>query len=136
MDGNLYGVTSQGGQFDSSTALKISPSGNFTVVYTFSTAASFPFQNADGAEPVSIVQAMTGDLRGSTHAGRTDGTGTIFSLTTNGTLTTLYSFDGTYGAAPTGLRLAQDGNFYGTTTSGGPSGGEFSFESPQPARTR
>jgi len=47
------------------------------------------------------------------------GYGTIFKITTTGTLTTLHSFDLTDGAGPEGLVQASDGNFYGTTNSGG-----------------
>jgi uncharacterized repeat protein (TIGR03803 family) len=44
-------------------------------------------------------------------------------VTTNGTLTTLVSFNGINGMNPyAGLTLGADGNFYGTTTSGGGSG--------------
>jgi len=46
--------------------------------------------------------------------------GTIYRVTTNGNLTTLYAFNGTNGAYPAGtLLLANDRNFYGTTEAGG-----------------
>ena len=45
--------------------------------------------------------------------------GTIFQVTTNGTLTTLVSFSGTNGVNPNALTLGNDGNLYGTTQQGG-----------------
>ena len=48
--------------------------------------------------------------------------GTVFKVTTNGTLTTLVSFNCTNGANPhAALTLGNDGNFYGTTANGGSS---------------
>ena len=49
------------------------------------------------------------------------GYGTIFMMSTNGVLTTLYSFTGAEdGGWPyAGLVLGKDGNFYGTALSGG-----------------
>jgi uncharacterized repeat protein (TIGR03803 family) len=48
------------------------------------------------------------------------GYGTVFRVTTNGTLTMLVPFNGTNGSHPLGtLTLGSDGNFYGTTESGG-----------------
>jgi len=48
------------------------------------------------------------------------GCGTVFSITADGTLTTVHSFDDTDGAGPTGtLVQGTDGKFYGTTTGGG-----------------
>jgi uncharacterized repeat protein (TIGR03803 family) len=45
--------------------------------------------------------------------------GTVFKVTTNGTLTTLFSFSTNSGSStesyPGGLTQASDGNFYGTT---------------------
>ena len=52
------------------------------------------------------------------------GMGTVFKVTTNGTLTTLVSFNHTNGANPhAALTLGNDGNFYGTTAYGGSSNG-------------
>ena len=81
------------------------------------------------------MQAGNGNFFGTTHQGGanpncnglTNGCGTIFEVTPEGKLTTLYSFcsvkscaDGYY---PYGaLVQGQDGNFYGTTPYGGNSG--------------
>ena len=63
---------------------------------------------------------MDGNLYGVTGGGGSaGGYGTIFKISTTGTLTTLHSFDLTDGAGPEGLVQASDGNFYGTTNSGG-----------------
>src|SRR2546428_10143887 len=45
--------------------------------------------------------------------------GTVFRISTNGMLSTLYSFtSGTNGIGPDGLVQAADGNLYGTTGGG------------------
>jgi uncharacterized repeat protein (TIGR03803 family) len=64
------------------------------------------------------MQASDGKLYGTTQWG---GSGTVFQLTTNGQLTTLFSFAYTNGDTPNaGVIQAADGNFYGTTSFGGP----------------
>jgi len=79
----------------------------------------------NGSGPVAaLVQAADGDLYGTTYDGGANGAGTVFKITPSGELTTLYSFCSLSacadGEAPvTGLVLASDGNFYGTTTNGG-----------------
>ena len=70
-----------------------------------------------------MIQGADGNFYGTTEAGGTNGYGTVFRMTTQGTLTTLYSFsrdsDGanSYG----GLVQGADGSFYGTMEYGGTS---------------
>jgi uncharacterized repeat protein (TIGR02543 family) len=124
-DGNLYGTTIQGGAHDDGTVFKITLGGTLTTIYSFCVQGC-----ADGALPeAGLVQATDGNFYGTTEAGGTNGYGhgTVFKITPQGTLTTLYSFCAqngcTDGAAPF-ARLAQgaDGNFYGTTSNGGANG--------------
>jgi uncharacterized repeat protein (TIGR03803 family) len=70
-----------------------------------------------------LVQATNGYLYGTTFSGGARGYGTIFEVTLNGELTTLYSFCSqsgcTDGAQPfAALIQATDGNLYGTTADG------------------
>lgn len=99
----------------------------------------YSFDGTDGYSPQSsLVQATNGDLYGTTQVGGANpdctfysvavGCGTVFKVTTGGTLTTLYNFcskagctDGSY-PGPGALLQATNGDFYGVTTSGGASG--------------
>ncbi len=88
---------------------------------TFTTLVSFDGTN--GANLIgTLVQGRDGNLYGVTG-------GSLFKMTTEGTLTTLASFNGTNGILPhAGLVLATDGDFYGTTGFGSESYGD---EGPQ-----
>lgn len=83
------------------------------------------FNGADGVYPVGyLVQGTDGNFYGTTEGGGANGSGTIFKLTPQGRLTTVYSFcsqpNCADGMGPTvGLILATDGSFYGTTAWGG-----------------
>jgi uncharacterized repeat protein (TIGR03803 family) len=69
---------------------------NIVVLYAFS-------NSVDGATPEGgIIQASNGVLYGTTVNGGTNGWGAIFSITTNGLFTPLYSFKSstTDGATP------------------------------------
>jgi uncharacterized repeat protein (TIGR03803 family) len=71
-----------------------------------------------------LVQGTDGNFYGTTSAGGVQGSGTVFKITPGGAPTTLHSFcaqtNCTDGINPyTGLIQGTDGNFYGTTTSGG-----------------
>ena len=86
---------------------------------TIQTLCSFNFTT--GANPYAgLTLGTDGDFYGTTEYGGSTGHGTVFKVTTNGTLTTLHSFaGGRDGAAPyAGLTLGTDGNSYGTTEDG------------------
>jgi uncharacterized repeat protein (TIGR03803 family) len=140
-DANLYGVAAWGGTGNAGTVFRISPAGDFTVLYAFAEMSPGVNVNADGGLPASILQAADGTLYGSTTEGGPNGTGTVFRMTTSGDLTTLYTFgpcakcfflgtnlDGPIsyanadGALANAVMLASDGNLYGTTSLGGSSG--------------
>src|SRR6266436_2185129 len=90
---------------------------------TLMTLANFVGPN--GANPLfaPLAQGTDGNLYGTAQAGGAHQQGTVFKVTPAGTLTTIYSFCGQScgdGSAPyAGLVQATDGNFYGTTQSGG-----------------
>jgi uncharacterized repeat protein (TIGR03803 family) len=92
---------------------------------TFTTLVQFD-GNPDGEGPEygALVQGRDGNLYGTTAGGTTNsGAGTVFRMTPDGTLTTIYYFclsDCADGSTPVaGLVLGTDGNFYGTTALGG-----------------
>ncbi len=64
---------------------------------------------------------VDGNFYGTSSNGGVFDKGTVFQITTNGTLATLYSFSGgSDGSSPnSGVTQGTDGNFYGTTSSGG-----------------
>ena len=123
-DGYLYGCASHGGVNDISsggdgTVFKMTTNG--VLVWAVS------LNGTDGGDPVSgLVQHTNGVLYGTTKSGGANsisggGAGTVFAITTNGVLTSLYTFTGGLdGAFPqSGLVMGPDGGLYGVTTSGG-----------------
>jgi uncharacterized repeat protein (TIGR03803 family) len=136
-DGNFYGTTEYGGNagsiFGSSygTVFKITTNGTLTTLYSFGTVTNVSGYPQDGANPVAgLVQGSDGSFYGTTESGGTNDAGTVFKITTNGVLTSLYSFTGAiYGnngwSPQAGLVQGSDGNFYGTTEAGG-----GTFEAP------
>jgi len=113
-DGNFYGAAFLGGTNGDGAMFRLATNGALTTLYAFT-------GGSDGANPCAgLTQGADGKLYGTTFHGGTNGYGTVFKMTTNGTLTRLASFGGTNGAYPqAALLLASDGNFYGTTKSGG-----------------
>ncbi len=125
-DGNFYGITvfgglsGGGGALGDGTVFKITPTGTEAVLYSFGSSAS------DGVNPqAGLILGSDGNFYGTTSVGGTNGDGTVFKITPSGTETVLYSFgnsatDGQVPDAP--LIQGSDGNFYGTTATGGSSG--------------
>jgi uncharacterized repeat protein (TIGR03803 family) len=132
-DGNFYGTTIGGGaNYDAGTAFRITPSGVLTTLYSFCTQ-NLTGDCLDGALPDGVIQGSDGNFYGTTADGGVNRSGTVFSITPGGALTTLYSFCGQTdssgncldGSAPgAGVIQGSNGNFYGTTAVGGASGGE------------
>ncbi|HVI09533.1 MAG TPA: choice-of-anchor tandem repeat GloVer-containing protein [Candidatus Binatia bacterium] len=121
IDGSLYGTTSQGGDNGQGAIFKITPGGHFTSLYSFCSQTNC----ADGSFPYAgLILGADGNFYGTTELGGINGAGTVFRITPERALTTLYSFcsqancsDGSYPYAA--LLQASDGNFFGTTTQGG-----------------
>jgi uncharacterized repeat protein (TIGR03803 family) len=116
-DGNFYGTTLNGGANGYGSVFKITPSGTLTKLYSFCSQSNCP----DGIGPNGLVQATDGDFYGTTGGGGANVYyGTVFKITSHGTFTTLYSFDGADGEFPYGeLIQASNGKLYGMTGQGG-----------------
>jgi uncharacterized repeat protein (TIGR03803 family) len=129
-DGNFYGTTLQGGTNTNcrdgcGTVFRISPSGSNTTLYSFAGSPN------DGNYPGGVlVQGSDGNFYGTSFYGGTSancngGCGTVFRISPSGSEMTLYSFVGSTndGFNPSSVLVqGGDGNFYGTTYSGGTNG--------------
>ncbi len=118
--GTIYGTTEYGGLFSEGTVFKYELNGTYTVLTNFDVAqGSVP----DG----QLLRLNDGSFLGTALDGGAFSHGTIFKVTTNGLLTTVYNFGSvSNGVTPldgdqpwSGLTLAPDGNYYGTTWHGG-----------------
>lgn len=86
---------------------------------TFTTLHSFDGTDGNNSQ-AALVQATDGNLYGSTVYAGANGVGTIYKMTTSGTVTLLTSFDGANGSSPwNALIQGSDGNLYGTANYGG-----------------
>ncbi len=118
-NGTIYGTTAYGGANSYGTVYRLVGK-KLTTLYNF---CSLP-NCADGNTPYGgLIQATDGNLYGTTTNGGPNA-GTVFKITPQGALTTLYTFCSQLGCAdgsvPYGdLLQATDGNFYGTTNGGG-----------------
>ena len=126
-DGNFYGTTEYGGNtvgnssfnggLGGGTVFRMTTNGNLTTLVNFA--------STNGSSPHGgLTWGPDGNLYGTTATGGPNGLpyGTVFRVTTGGALTILTNFNNSNGANPyASLTLGPDGNFYGTTQSGGPS---------------
>jgi uncharacterized repeat protein (TIGR03803 family) len=126
VNGTLYGTTVGGGAGEAcpssgcGTVYAMTTSGNESVLYTFA-------GGSDGLKPQSGLIDVKGTLYGTTRyggggecQGQYAGCGTVYSISTSGSESVLYSFaGGTDGMYPQATVLEHDGTLYGTTAFGG-----------------
>jgi uncharacterized repeat protein (TIGR03803 family) len=115
-DGNFYGTTYNGGAYTNGSLFRISPTGNYTNLYSFNPDANDASYSYGG-----LVQGNDGNFYGTSSSGGDSGQGTVFRITPGGSYSNLHSFSGLpNGSSPTGaLVQGSDDNFYGTTIYGG-----------------
>jgi uncharacterized repeat protein (TIGR03803 family) len=114
IDGLLYGMTGGGGTDGCGTVFKITPQGTFNTVWNFQ-------NGGNGCGPDGgLMLASGGDVYGSTTNAGDGGRGTLWKLSPEGTLATVYEFGFADGANPnSSLAEAPNGILYGTTVNGG-----------------
>jgi uncharacterized repeat protein (TIGR03803 family) len=133
----LYGTAQNGGTSGNGTVFAINTDGSgFTTLHSFAAGAyntSGVYTNNDGTHP-SAELILSGDsLYGTATAGGNSGQGTVFMLTTNGSVfVNLYSFTSTPpypapqtnsdGANPCAGLVLSGNALFGTTSYGGSSG--------------
>jgi uncharacterized repeat protein (TIGR03803 family) len=121
-DGNFYGMGFNGGADNYGVIFQLKTNGTYTVLHTFTGGTDGGNPNAD------LVVGSDGYLYGAASVGGSTtncsaGCGTLFKISTSGTFTVLYSFDGTHGSNPqSNLTLDTNGVLYGVTESGGANG--------------
>jgi uncharacterized repeat protein (TIGR03803 family) len=113
-DGNMYSTTGNGGTNNLGTVFKVTPAGKLTVIYSF--------DGTHGSEPYGgLTLGTDGNFYGTAFGGGKFSYGTVFKITPGGSLTVLFNFTGgNDGSNPHAPPIeGTDGNFYGTTRTGG-----------------
>lgn len=137
-DGNFYGTTLNGGANactlsngtnNCGTLFRMTPSGDVTILHHFGPSVQ------DAIAPLGgLIQGTDGALYGTTlsggggNCGALFSCGTVFRITLAGDLSILHAFavnSREDGDGPSRLIQARDGNFYGTTGSGGANTGDL-----------
>ncbi|HEY3863167.1 MAG TPA: choice-of-anchor tandem repeat GloVer-containing protein [Verrucomicrobiae bacterium] len=122
-NGTFFGPAANGGSNFAGTIFEMSPSGNVQTLSTFALT--------NGAIPNSpLFIGDHGVLFGTTEEGGVFGMGTIFHMNSRGSLATLFSFSGGPGGAlpDSGVIETPDGNFFGTTSTGGTNNSGIVYE--------
>jgi uncharacterized repeat protein (TIGR03803 family) len=105
VNGTLYGTTTGGGRYDLGAVFSITTNGKEHVLCSLGSSSYSALIDVDGA----LYGTTSGDGQG----------GTVFSVTTDGTLKTIFSFNGSDGSAPLADLKNVKGVLYGTTSMGG-----------------
>ncbi|MGD1019549.1 MAG: choice-of-anchor tandem repeat GloVer-containing protein [Verrucomicrobiia bacterium] len=112
-DGNFYGTTFGGGTTDNcgdegcGIVFRISPTGSYTSLYSFTSQPNDEYQTTAG-----LVQGSDGSFYGTSQSG-------VFRISPSGNETNLCPFNSHVQECVAGLVQGSDGNFYGTSLMGG-----------------
>jgi uncharacterized repeat protein (TIGR03803 family) len=118
----LYGTTSSGGTGGAGTVFALNlDNTNFTVLHSFAAVNFLTLTNTDGTSPYDGLILSSNMLYGTASRGGNFNSGTVFAVSTNGTVfTNLYSFTGgSDGALPKGELLLFGNILIGTASAGG-----------------
>ena len=125
VDAILYGTTYGGGADLRGTVFKFTPRGGIDPLYSFCASTGCP----DGDGPMTgLLLGLSDDFYGVTQTGGMNNNGSLFQISSEGTLSTLYSFcalaNCADGAAPVGALIESptDLKFYGVTSQYGANG--------------
>jgi uncharacterized repeat protein (TIGR03803 family) len=127
---NFYGVAANGGAYGVGTFFEITSTGQFRVLHNFCNQPGCTTGSIPSASP---IQALNGNLYGTTQSGGFHAGGVVYQITPAGLYKALYNFcsqaNCADGSSPV-ASLVQDakGNLYGTTTYGGSFGNGTVFE--------
>jgi uncharacterized repeat protein (TIGR03803 family) len=112
----INAVAYKDGLLDSPVARGAYTTGVLNIIYSFPNDP-----NSVAGSESGLVVGRDGNFYGTTAALGSNNAGTVFKMTPAGVVTTLVTFDGANGADPYTAALVQgsDGDFYGTTRSGG-----------------
>jgi uncharacterized repeat protein (TIGR03803 family) len=125
-DGNFYGIAAGGGSAGLGALYRVSPSGVFAIVHSFTAAEGSEFQSPPILGPDGNLWSTSGGGPGQCGPSGNQ-CGFVYKITLAGVLTNVYQFtggaDGGYGGVNGGnylggLALGTDGNFYGLTYNG------------------
>ncbi len=117
-DGNLYGMTSAGGDYDGGVVFSMTLQGAETILHSLGSGT-------DGAAPAgSLIQANDGNFYALTQFGGVNGAGALIKVSAAGDESVVISLGGgNDGTNPRGdLLQASDGYLYALTSNGGANG--------------
>jgi uncharacterized repeat protein (TIGR03803 family) len=126
-DQNFYGMTNAGGAFGHGALFRIDA---LPLVPDWPVLVPTTLHSFTSGTPDALIQAADGSFYGTTTSGddKSD-LASVFRMTPDGAIDVLYTFSApVQGATPTALIQSRDGNFYGTSASGGHSGRGTTFK--------
>ena len=113
-DGNFYGAANGGGTMEAGVIYKITPSGEYSVIYNFCNPQKGQCSGTNWGYPYGLTKDEDGNFEGTTLGG-------VFKITPSGQYSVLNTLanTGQVGSPYSQLILASDGNFYGMLDGGG-----------------